>query len=88
MYQKVKWVLNEYPETRKSDNLLILKIIENYDPSYEDKSFDYVLRNTKLSFESITRARRRVQKENPELFDFKTMVKREEKEQEYREYYR
>lgn len=88
MYRLVEQVLEEYPETRKDDHMLILKTIEKQHINTKSKSFEEVMKNCKVSFEGITRTRRAVQKERPELKDEEAESYRLEKEFEFRNMYK
>lgn len=67
----VKDVLEESKEAREDDFLLIFKVYKAINESVIYKDFRQVMRDHVEfglpSFESITRARRKVQKEYPEL---------------------
>ena len=84
----VEKVLEEYPETRTNDNLLIYRVLIKNNNSLASKSFTEVMRSTEMSFESITRARRKIQKERPELKDEKTVTYRGEQEMIFRNFYK
>lgn len=71
----VNSILEEKPETRTNDNILIL---------------EYMKRTEKIekeSFESITRARRNIQRNKPYLKNNVIDDYRKEKEAEYLKYY-
>lgn len=82
-------VLTEHEEARKDDFILLRYVIDELGVP---ANFDMrtMLHNHVLfglpSFESITRARRKVQAENPELKDAKAVEIRAEEEKEYREF--
>lgn len=82
----VRNVLEKYPDTRSNDNILILRTLKEMNQNI-NKSLAEILLTTKVSFESITRARRKIQRENPELSDKETVVARSEEELKYEEYY-
>tara|TARA_R110002020_G_scaffold374627_3_gene585906 strand:+ start:711 stop:1013 length:303 start_codon:yes stop_codon:yes gene_type:complete len=68
----VKELLKEFPLTRDNDNLLILKVWAEQDNTLRmNKSFsDFsvgMIAGKYMKFESVSRARRKVQEENPEL---------------------
>ncbi len=68
----VEAVLNEIPETRSCDNLLILEVLRFIDPNVIDMPFKKVIaectENGKYpAFETIRRTRQKVQAENPYL---------------------
>ena len=84
----VEKVLEEYPETRTNDNLLIYRVLIKNNNSLASKSFTEVMRSTEMSFESITRARRKIQQDRPELKDEKTVAYRGEQESIFRNFYK
>ena len=72
----VKDILIDVPETRNSDYFLYLKVLErtaelNGSPKPKDLTVSYFLCNAKKLkfpyFETVRRARQKVQEENPEL---------------------
>lgn len=76
---------------REDDCYLILQVITKLYPNEICKMFTTVMFNAKskgISFESITRCRRKIQEKNPELRDKKTTEKRKEKQREYIKYSR
>lgn len=88
----VKYVLEESSEARDDDFILILNVYEAIDGDLWHMSFRTIMRDhleLKLpSFESITRARRKVQKEYPELQSSrKTKEVRSAEEKAYCNYY-
>ena len=84
-------VLLNNKKARKDDFILILEVIREYCPVLLEYKFEIVfLEHKELglpSFESITRARRNLQKMYPILLDNETKKKREELEKEYKNYY-
>ena len=82
----VKSILENNPETRVNDNLLILEYIKKTE-NIEKESFERVMKQTKVSFESITRARRNIQRMKPYLKNSVVSEFRREKEAEYSKYY-
>lgn len=79
-------ILENEPETRKDDYLLILRVVQvlkPYSPSNTFIDVMYGMRNSGISFESITRARRKFFEERPELKDKKITEIREKEEEEY-----
>ncbi|MBQ9607829.1 MAG: hypothetical protein IJV15_00120 [Lachnospiraceae bacterium] len=84
-------VLLKNKQTRKDDFILVLEVIREYCPSLiEMKIKDIMLEHKELglpSFESITRARRKVQKEHTELIDKDAKKIRKELQKEYKNYY-
>lgn len=84
-------VLSRSKESRKDDFILVLEVIREYCPPLIDmKIKDILMEHKELglpSFESITRARRKVQKEYPELIDYDTKKRREQLKKEFKNYY-
>ena len=79
--------LNSNYSARTSDNELILGVMKRLVVN-TNASFAEVVGGGKLptSFESITRARRKVQEQNPQLKDGKTVELRQEQEESYRNF--
>lgn len=85
----VKTILTEYPQTRNSDNLLYLTVIETIGKGNIDKPISEVLLNLEElglpCFETVRRTRQKLQAELPELqacdkvYDYRC-----EREEEYR----
>lgn len=85
----VKNILNEYPQTRNSDNLLYLTVIETIGKGNIEKPISEILLNLEElglpCFETVRRTRQKLQVEFPELQacdkvqDFRT-----EREEEFR----
>ncbi len=68
--KKTREILTNEPYSRVNDGYLIRRVIEELEPNLYKKDFKNVMDNiqfTGVSMESITRARRRFFKENPEL---------------------
>lgn len=87
----VKEILTAYPSARNDDHCLYLQYVYNTD-EFKDVPFDILFEDYKLyglpSFESVGRARRRVQQKCPELRGDKgTQTARENLEKEYHDYY-
>lgn len=85
----VKEILEEDELARRDDCYLILKVIEKLYPMEVGKTFYSVMisaTNRGISFETITRARRRVQQKNPWLKDDETAKIRNEEQKEYIDY--
>ena len=75
--------------SRRDDCYLILKVIERLHPYDTGETFKDVMFNAKnkgISFESITRCRRKLQKKYPELKDEKISKLRNKKQKEYIDY--
>lgn len=85
-------LLREDILTRKDDNYLIKRVHETIIPGASDMTLNQVLglitRKELPCFESIRRARQKVQEKYPELTDVTTMIHRLDKEQEYIEFVR
>lgn len=87
----VEKILRTDELAQKDDCYLILKVIQNLYPLEVGKTFETVMfgaKNKGISFESITRARRKLQKKYPELKDKETAEIRQAEEKEYIEYSR
>lgn len=85
----VEEILRKDELARKDDCYLILEVIRRMYPFEVGKTFADVMFNAKskgISFESITRARRKVQRDYPELADKKVTEVRQEETQEYVDY--
>lgn len=67
----VRKILEQHPETRNSDNLLYIKVIESIDNDLIYKPMKEVLLHAKAygipPFESVRRARQKLQADFPEL---------------------
>ena len=81
----VKNILEEAPETRDNDYLLWLRTIEEM--TAEDikiLSFSYVIRNINFlglpNYETVSRVRRKLQAEYPELKGEKGLIRAQNKE--------
>ena len=66
--------LEDFPETRDNDNLLLLKVWSKQNPKLKDKGYTFgefavglLLEETYANFESVRRARQKVQEENEHL---------------------
>ena len=82
---KVYFILLECPETRKDDFLLIKEFKNRY---YKEFTFNDIFNNHNdicfPSFESITRARRKIQSEHSDLIHYETLSLRLEQTKEYK----
>lgn len=79
-------ILEQDELARRDDNYLILKVVEEIEPAMASETFVNVMLNAKykgISFESITRARRKYLNDHPELKDDKTEQARKEEEGNY-----
>ncbi len=82
----VEDILKNDELARKDDCYLILQVIRRIYPFEVGKTFADVMFNAKskgVSFESITRARRKIQKKYPELKDEETAELRDIEQKEY-----
>lgn len=91
--EQVEYILYTCPRARNDDFILINEVYKRYYFNTNIISFDNMLNNHKNyklpSFESITRARRKLQAEKEELKVCDLVkIAREKKEKEYRELYR
>lgn len=84
----VQKVLEEKPETRADDHILVLEVFKNFISA--EMSLNTVLEHhIELglpSFASILRARRKVQAKHPELVNAKAAEIRAHEEKEYKAY--
>ena len=92
MQKKIKALLESNKKYRKSDGVLMARLWYDH-LSYKINSMtalDLLMMLSKgnlPNWESITRARRKIQSENPELRDDETFKLREERELEFRTRY-
>lgn len=87
--QMVWFCLEQYPETRSSDRSLILHIYSEFYGVFNQPFFKVLDRNDLPSFESIRRARQKIQAENEDLRADKPVEDiRIAKQEEYIEYSR
>lgn len=89
----VKKILIEHPETRSDNNLLYLKVCQEKNSHFLGLPFSVVMMHMEECgfppFESVFRARRKIQKAFPELAaDETTEYFRELKEEEFKKYAR
>lgn len=87
----VEKILRKEELARRDDNYLILRVIEHLYPQETGKKFATVMFNAtekEICFESITRARRKIQEKYPELKDKEISNMRNEEQKEYRKYAR
>ena len=85
----VEEILRNDELSRKDDCYLILKVVRRLYPYDVGEKFETVMFNAKnkgISFESITRIRRKLQEKNPELKDEETAKKRNIIQNEYIKY--
>lgn len=86
-------VLRTVPETRSNDGLLISEVMLLINPSIKGLKFNFVLENRRglglPTLETITRARRKVQRNHPELrADKEVEEARAQLEEEYKDFSR
>jgi len=87
----VEQILRQDEYSRNNDVYLILKYVSKVYPYEVGKRFEEAMRNVSkkgLSFESITRARRKLQNKYPELRNKKVANYRNNKQKEYITYSR
>lgn len=89
----VKVILQRYPDTRNSDDLLYLKVCEYVNGTHISLPFWKVIQERKdfgyPPFESVRRSRQKLQATYPELASSKVVeVQREENEKIYKEFAR
>lgn len=82
----VKEVLEENPETRKSDIKLIMEVFKRRGVNTSESFATLAVNGQLAQMESITRARRKVQSDYPELKDDHAAELRAEREEVFREY--
>lgn len=88
---RVKGILERHPQTRNSDDLLYLKVAETYDSDVLYRPFWEVM--TRMAeipiphYESVSRARRKMQEQHPELSAIPEVeYEREKNEKAFRDY--
>lgn len=97
--KRVEMILQEKPETRDDDNLLWLEAVRETVRDWEtgnkmcELTFAYVLKNIRSlglpSFETVSRARRKIQAKHPALRGSERAAKgRAKKEKVYKEFAR
>ena len=89
----VKDILAKYPLARNSDNYLYIRVIQALNKNAAEYSLSYTLMNLKElglpCYETVSRARRKIQAEHPELWSDATIKKyREEAEKDFEDYAR
>lgn len=89
-YDQVKEIMTQHPVTQDDDMKLYAQFLFQNKYVARDENFYDVLISSKKrnlpSYESITRARRKVQEQEPTLRG-KRYVERQKKEEEYHDYY-
>jgi hypothetical protein len=87
----IETLLRENKELRDNDDLLYLELLKLYNPDIENVGLGYFLRNrsnTKLPpFETVRRARQKIQAENEDLKGIRTEA-RKKAEEKYLEFAR
>ena len=89
--ERVRKILVHNPRTRNDDNLLIYEYLSTYHDINNVSDKELLLNSKQLgipSFETITRARRKVQEKHPELKDEETAHYRKLEEEKYKEFAR
>lgn len=79
-------ILQDEPYSRENDGYLIMRVVQELEPSMFKNNFEEVMSNLQfrgISFEGITRARRKFFEENPHLRVKKAEEARRKKEEEY-----
>ena len=83
---KTREILQTEPYARENDGYLIRRVIEELEPNLYKQNFEKIMDNiqfTGISFESITRARRKFFEENPEFKNSEITLVREKEEENY-----
>ena len=91
MEKLVLQMLEEYPQTRQDDYILMLKVCEKINPDILNKPFQLVMKTHHFfmpNWETVTRCRRKIQAKRPDLVAPVTARRRQKEEAEYREYAR
>lgn len=79
-------ILQDEPYSRENDGYLIMRVVQELEPDMFRNNFEEVMQNLQfrgISFEGITRARRKFFEENPQLRIKKAEEARRKKEEEY-----
>ena len=85
----VEEILRTDEKAREDDGYLIFRVIQKTNPELAGSTFAKVMFSAKtrgISFESITRARRQVQRKYPELANKEVESARQKEQLEYIEY--
>lgn len=88
--ETVYMILREDKYARQNDNYLISRVVQELEPELTGQTFENVMQKIQakgISFEGITRARRKFFEENPEFRDKTIDQIRRKKEKEYFEEY-
>ena len=82
--------LEEVPETRDDDFILMLEVCERTNANIQARFFTYAMRNHKMlgipNWKSVERARRKIQAQRPDLISPETAKKRRKAENTFKEY--
>lgn len=89
----VKYLLEKYPKTRNSDQLLYVKVVEKLNPGAKGEAFEAVMLNLESMglpcFETVRRSRQEIQAKNPRLKAVpKVQDYRTKREEEFRKEFR
>lgn len=84
----VELILEEQPQTRRSDNELYKQVVIYLFPQAKEKSFVYVLDHYQINYATVIRERRIIQQLRPELVDSEIAYYRAEKQFKFWEEYR
>lgn len=91
MEKVVLEILEESPQARQDDYILMVKVCEKINPQILNYPFWLVMKNHHFdlpNWETVTRCRRKIQQKRPDLVSPATSRKRRKKEEEYIEYAR
>lgn len=90
MEKLVLQILEDNPQARKDDYILMLLVCEKLGLSLLEEPFSTVMKYHKINglpnWETVTRSRRKIQAKRPDLVSPETAKHRHEEEAEYREY--
>ena len=91
VHKLVVYLLVRYKKARNSDTFLYVKLMKRLNPEASGLSFEYVMEHLKElglpCYETVSRTRRKVQAEHPELQGDERVRKfREEAEEDFIEY--
>lgn len=85
-------ILEENPQARQDDYILMVKVCEKTNPEILNRPFELVMKTHFFNlpnWESVTRCRRKIQANRPDLdTDITSRKRRRKREQEYKEYAR
>ena len=71
-YEKVRAILEDYPEARSDDNFLFAKLVYRHDDSLSWSDKEIVCRcfsdwRSSINYDTVRRTRQKLQEEHPEL---------------------